>query len=311
MGFDRVSARSKIVALGHDANAVRKVVARAALRPKTYPGFVRELVMASVNVAMYPAGWISDALKVEDAVRLGDHYTTQMPLRYLDPEAASTPIILLHGWFHNRSAFVVMTRALKRYGFRTVDRMNYNVIGHDVQELAHQLAEHVDEILEQVGAHKVHLIGHSLGGLVARYYIQKLGGHEKVHTCITLGTPHRGTHAAWIGRGKTMRQLRPNSILIRQLSRTARAMPVRWVAFYSNLDSLVLPSTNAKITEPVLRAHNIFVRDLGHLSLLISRPLIRSVAEILASPEKMPAAIRSNVRPIRGSRRNGAREVTA
>jgi pimeloyl-ACP methyl ester carboxylesterase len=264
--------------------------------------------MASVNVAMYPAGWISDALKVEDAVRLGDHYTAQTPLRYLDPEAASTPIILLHGWFHNRSAFVVMTRALKRYGFRTVDRMNYNVIGHDVQELAHRLADHVDEVREQVGAEKVHLIGHSLGGLVARYYIQKLGGHEKVHTCITLGTPHRGTHAAWIGRGKTMRQLRPNSILIRQLSRTARAMPVRWVAFYSNLDSLVLPVTNAKITEPVLRAHNIFVRDLGHLSLLISRPLIRSVAEILASPDKMPATVTSNVEPIRG--RNGSRQAT-
>ncbi len=307
-----MNALGKIRTLRHDADAVRKVVTRAALRPKTYPGFARELIMASLNVALYPAGWISDALKVEDAVRLGDHYTPQVPLRYLDPEAASTPIILLHGWFHNRSAFLVMRRALKRYGFRSVDTMNYNVIGHDVQELAHQLADHVDEVLERAGASHVHLIGHSLGGLVARYYIQKLGGHAKVHTCITLGTPHRGTHAAWIGRGKTMRQLRPNSILIRQLSRSARAMPVRFVAFYSNLDSLVLPSTNAKITEPVLRAHNIFVRDLGHLSLLISRPLIRSVAEILAKPDATPSAVTrsTELRSIRGGR-NGAREATA
>jgi len=280
------------------------------LRPKTYPGFARELVMASMNVALYPAGLLSDALKLEDAVRLGDGYTPQMPLQYLDPNAAATPIILLHGWFHNRSAFVVMRRSLKRFGFRTVDTMNYNVIGHDVQELAKQLAEHVDEILTQTEATHVHLIGHSLGGLVARYYIQKLGGHEKVHTCITLGTPHRGTHAAWIGRGKTMRQLRPGSLLLRQLARSARSMPVRFVSFYSNLDSLVLPVSNAKITEPALRARNILVKDLGHLSLLISRPLIRSVAEILASPDASPEADVRPIRPVRNAH-HGTKPETA
>jgi triacylglycerol lipase len=301
-----VSARSKIRAFSTDVNGVRKVVQRAMLRPRTYPGFAREILMTSLNVALYPAGLISDALKVEDAVRLGDRYTSQMPLQYLDPGAASTPIILLHGYFHNRSAFVIMRRSLKKFGFRSVDTMNYNVIGHDVQELAHQLAAHVDEILEQTGGTHVHLIGHSLGGLVARYYIQKLGGHEKVHTCVTLGTPHRGTHAAWVGRGKTARQLRPGSLLLRQLARSSRAMPVRFISFYSNLDSLVLPASNAKITEPSLRARNIFVRDLGHLSLLISRPLIRSIAEILASPDSMPAF---DERPARNGR-NGARTLT-
>jgi triacylglycerol lipase len=302
-----VSARSKIRAFSTDVNGVRKVVQRAMLRPRTYPGFAREILMTSLNVALYPAGLISDALKVEDAVRLGDRYTSQMPLQYLDPGAASTPIILLHGYFHNRSAFVIMRRSLKKFGFRSVDTMNYNVIGHDVQELAHQLAAHVDEILEQTGGTHVHLIGHSLGGLVARYYIQKLGGHEKVHTCVTLGTPHRGTHAAWVGRGKTARQLRPGSLLLRQLARSSRAMPVRFISFYSNLDSLVLPASNAKITEPSLRARNIFVRDLGHLSLLISRPLIRSIAEILASPDAMPEA---EVRPMRPHRNGAGRAIT-
>ena len=301
-----MSARSKIRALSTDVNGVRKVVQRAMLRPRTYPGFAREILMTSLNVALYPAGLISDALKVEDAVRLGDRYTSQVPLQYLDPGAASTPIILLHGYFHNRSAFVIMRRSLKKFGFRSVDTMNYNVIGHDVQELAYQLSAHVDEILEQTGGTHVHLIGHSLGGLVARYYIQKLGGHEKVHTCVTLGTPHRGTHAAWVGRGKTARQLRPGSLLLRQLARSSRAMPVRFISFYSNLDSLVLPASNAKITEPSLRARNIFVKDLGHLSLLISRPLIRSIAEILASPDSMPAF---DERPARNGR-NGARTLT-
>jgi len=162
---------------------------------------------------------------------------------------------------------------------------------------------HVDEILQRTEATHVHLIGHSLGGLVARYYIQKLGGHEKVHTCITLGTPHRGTHAAWVGRGKTARQLRPGSLLLRQLARSSRAMPVRFISFYSNLDSLVLPASNAKITEPALRARNVLVKDVGHLSLLISRPIIRAIAETLANPD-VPNQL--NLRPARNVR-NGAR----
>ena len=299
LGERLAGARGKIGALRSDANAVRKVVQRAMLRPRTYPGFAKEILMTSLNVALYPAGLISDALKVEDAVRLGDKYTSQVPLRYLDPVAASTPIILLHGYFHNRSAFVVMKRSLRKFGFRSVDTMNYNVIGHDVQELAHQLAAHVDEVLECTEATHVHLIGHSLSGLVARYYIQKLGGHEKVHTCITLGTPHRGTHAAWVGRGKTARQLRPGSLLLRQLARSSRAMPVRFISIYSNLDSLVLPAVNAKITEPALRARNVLVKDLGHLSLLISRPIIRAIAEALANPDA-PADV--DLRPARNGR---------
>lgn len=265
---------------------VRRTVTRAMRRPATYPGFVKEMVWAGMNIALYPVGLVSDALKPDDDVRLSDNYSRQVPLRYLDPEAASTPIILLHGYFHNRSAFVVMRRALKRFGFRSVDTMNYNVIGHDVPELAAQLASHVEEVLTASGGTRVHLIGHSLGGLVARYYIQELGGDELVHTCITLGTPHQGTYAAIVGRGKAARQLRPGAPLLKQLSKNARPMPVRFVSFYSNLDSLVLPAANAKLVEPALRARNILVKDLGHLSLLVSRPILRSIADMLAHPDQ-------------------------
>ena len=37
------------------------------------------------------------------------------------------------------------------------------------------------------------LIGHSMGGLVARYFLECLGGWQHTRTLITLGTPHRGS----------------------------------------------------------------------------------------------------------------------
>ena len=39
---------------------------------------------------------------------------------------------------------------------------------------------------------KVVFVAHSMGGLVARYYVDVLGGHEITRKVITLGTPHRG-----------------------------------------------------------------------------------------------------------------------
>ena len=39
---------------------------------------------------------------------------------------------------------------------------------------------------------RVLIVSHSMGGLLARYYIEQLGGHRTVRHLITAGTPHRG-----------------------------------------------------------------------------------------------------------------------
>lgn len=262
------------------AQAARRAVTRALRRPRTYRSAVKELAWAGLNLAMYPAGVIGEALEPNEDRGLAGRFTPELPLRYLDPEAASTPIVLLHGYFHNRSAFLVVRRALRRAGFRHISTMNYNVIGNDVDELAQQLSAHVDHVLEETGAHRVHLIGHSLGGLVARAYIQLHGGSDKIHTCITLGSPHGGTYAALAGRGKAARDLRPGSDLIERLE-TAPPCETRFVAYYSNLDAMIIPASNAKLVSTNVRARNVLVKDLGHMSFLISQTLLRSLVDVL------------------------------
>jgi hypothetical protein len=300
--------------LSAKARAARRAVAVALRRPKTYRSAVKELLWTGINVAMYPAGLVSEALEPNAGPgSLRGRFSPQLPLRYMEPEAAATPIVMLHGYFHNRTAFLVFRRALRRLGFQHIDTMNYNVIGHAVPELAAQLSQHVDRVLAQTGATRVHLIGHSLGGLVARYYIQELGGHATVHTCVTLGTPHGGTYAAWVGRGRAARDLRPSSPLLEQLAAGAREMPVRFVSYYSNLDGLVIPAASAKLTDPALKARNVLVRDLGHMSLLISTDVIRSVGETLAHLEGPTAPSEATVTPLpkrARSRNANGRRVT-
>lgn len=281
--------RERLTKFGGDAWAVQRALGRALRRPSTYPGALKEMFFTGVNIALYPAGLIGEAVGLEGETGSSrGRFSPQLALRYLDPEAASTPIILLHGYFHNRSAFVMMRRALRRMGYHYVDSLNYNVIGNNIDALAQRLRRHVDEVLDCTGAGKVHLVGHSLGGLMARLYVQQYGGDQTVHTCVTLGTPHNGTYTALFGRGPAARDLRPGSELITRLDATAREIPVRFVSYYSNLDALVIPASAAKLTHPALKATNILVKDLGHMSLLISSPLIHSIGVTLSRLEHVP-----------------------
>lgn len=67
----------------------------------------------------------------------------------------------------------------------------------DIEGLAEDLDVLVDHVRRQTGALRVHLVAHSMGGLVCRSLIQrKLGAHAagKIDRFFTFGTPHGGIH---------------------------------------------------------------------------------------------------------------------
>src|SRR5690606_18369916 len=69
----------------------------------------------------------------------------------------------------------------------------------DNRAAAHRLKEVVERKLglwrKRPGMSKARaiLIAHSMGGLVARYYLEVLGGWDSCRALITFGTPHRGS----------------------------------------------------------------------------------------------------------------------
>jgi triacylglycerol lipase len=61
------------------------------------------------------------------------------------------------------------------------------------------LKREVEAILRTTGADKVHIIGHSMGGLDSRHMLfdnRNEGFHRKVASVTTVATPHRGSPAA-------------------------------------------------------------------------------------------------------------------
>ena len=249
------------------------VLLTAARRPETYLSHLREAVAFARCAARYPLG-IS-----ESAVR--------MPRATGDP-SHDTPVVLLHGYGHNRSGWYVLQRHLAAAGFSTVHTMNYSPVRHDVPALARRLADTVQVLRTLTGAERVHVVGHSLGGLITRWYAQELGGGDHLSTAVTIGTPHEGTVAAWAAPGRTAQELRPGSWLIRRLAEGARPSPVRWVSYYSNTDLLVQPGVSGMLRHPALGAVNVLAKDKGHLSLMLSGGVARSVVDQLELAEGVP-----------------------
>jgi triacylglycerol lipase len=250
-------------------------MARDLLSPRSAQGLAREAWGLATHLALYPAGLRRAPLQAHPVPRT---------------DALDVPIVMVHGYFHNRSGFFFLGRALRQAGFRWVYGMNYNPLGETIPSLAARLAVHVEDVLDASGAPRVHVVGHSLGGLVARWYIQELGGHEQVDHCVTIGTPHHGTYAAFFGLGQTAREMRPDSSLLRRLDASLGSTPTKFVNLYSDLDVLIVPPSSAVLPESDT-VHNHLIHDLGHTSLLISPELIELVAEHLATTKvDMPLA---------------------
>jgi triacylglycerol lipase len=126
-------------------------------------------------------------------------------------------------------------------------------------------------------------VGHSLGGLVARYYVQRLGGDARVHTLVTLGTPHHGTMMAYLLPTPVLHQLRPDSDLVTELAAASPGCRTRFVAVWSELDAWIVPKRSARLDHPDLLLTNHQVHHVGHLSLPVDPTAVRTVVSSLAT----------------------------
>lgn len=271
---------------------------RALLSPTGVAGVAVEGVWVALHLALYPWGLLEDRL--EEASHLGVSHLSpvQRGLIVNDVEAAGTPIILIHGVIDNRSIFTVLRRALRRRGFGRTYALNYSPLTDDIADVAARLRTLIDEVCEQTGYERVHIIGHSMGGLIARYYVQRLGGDAHVHTVCTLGSPHDGTTAARFVPWPVIRQMRPDSDLLEELREPAPGCRTRFIAIWSDLDQLVLPQRNARIQHPDLRARNVLIRGIGHMSLPVDRRVVHEISTALAQLDHDGSLLSSGVTSI-------------
>ena len=207
-------------------------------------------------------------------------------LPHMNANASPTarPVLLVHGFGGTRSSWSVIAQALRDRGSR-VDTITYAPLGNSVEQLADKLVAAVEKTLSQTGADKVHLVGHSLGGVVIAQAIADGGLVGLVDTVITLGAPFGGS--PWAGLlpvGDLLRALRPGSPLLRRLASAPVHDDVRWLAVTAALDIIVPGPRSVPAHADV---ETITVEGVGHLGMLVSRRVVGYIVAALpahASP---------------------------
>lgn len=280
-------------------------VVRALLTPTGLAGAAVEATWMGLHLGLWPMGLLGPrASDRRESNRLGHLTPSQRGLVVRDVEAAHTPILLVHGMVDNRSIFTVLRRGLVRRGFGRIETINYSIFTGDIRRAAAQLGDEVERIVEETGYERIHVIGHSLGGLIARYYVTRLGGDQGVHTLVTLGTPHHGSYLAYLWTNPLTRQLRPGSALFAELDQPVKDCRTRFLVYSSDLDQVVVPQRNAALHHADLNVHNVALHGVGHMSLPITSSVVHGISAALAHLDVTGATVTPGVSAMR-TRRTG------
>ena len=151
-----------------------------------------------------------------------------------------------------------------------------------VPESAELLGSHIEAAfgLEQT----IDLLGFSIGGVIARTWIQLLGGHHRTRRFISVGSPQQGTLTAqpWPGRLLAgIADLKSGSPLLTELNGNLDALAeIDCCSFYSAIDLAVLPGWRAVL--PVGRTQMLPV--WAHPQLLRAPQSVQLLAQELLRP---------------------------
>ncbi|MBK9328063.1 MAG: alpha/beta fold hydrolase [Sphingobacteriales bacterium] len=115
------------------------------------------------------------------------------------------PVILVSGLgFHDHNRVLhywgLIPDHLKQHGCDVYTAHQEAFIS--IPDNALKLKFRILDILEKTKKDKINIIGHSKGGLEARYIASRLGMDEHISSITTLGSPHQGTHLADIILGR-------------------------------------------------------------------------------------------------------------
>lgn len=227
------------------------------------------------------------------------------------PTAAHpTPVVLVHATGVNQGAnWAALSPMLHNAGY-CVYAFNYGMtwlsagrVGGlgEISASAKTLQAFVDKVLVYTGASKVDLVGHSQGGMMPHYYLEKLGGAAKVRTLVGLAPSNHGTSLSGVVTlGANLNLIGFTNTLLWGLGVPALAQQMsgssfqtslfgngdtvpgpRYVVIQTKHDKVVTPYTNAFLSGPNVK--NILIQDqcpwnpVGHVGMFADSPTLQNV----------------------------------
>jgi pimeloyl-ACP methyl ester carboxylesterase len=167
-----------------------------------------------------------------------------------DPDAPHpTPVVFVHGFLGHATNFRLLRQALADAGARNTAQFSY-APSLDYQRLAGRLGRTLEEACAATGTRQVDVVGHSLGGLAARYLVDA-GASSRVRRLVTLGSPYY-----------------------------ASGIPRQELALFAADDPLIALPAPERRTRERMRV----IPECGHLGLLYHPEVLREVCMFLTTP---------------------------
>ena len=196
------------------------------------------------------------------------------------PSNEKPPVLLVHGIWKTQATFLSMSRYLAARGF-TVHALD--LVPNDgrapLESLALQISAYADATFPPDAPFD--LVGFSMGGLVSRYYVQRLRGIERVRRLITISSPHHGTRWAHVRNLPGYLQMRPESPFLKDLnSDVSMLSKINFTSIWTPLDMMILPAHSSRL--PV--GDEILVSAPLHAFMLRDPRSLEAVAQTLSAP---------------------------
>lgn len=211
----------------------------------------------------------------------------------ISPGDERPALLFLHGLFQHRASWWLLRFRLRRAGFVNQTAINLPV-WRNVETLTEMIARTVDQLRHQQRIDRVILVGHSMGGMLARNFIQRRGGAGRVAGCILLGTPNRGSRLVPFAISGLARNLLPGSAFLRELNALPFPEEIPLGNIFSRHDNLILPPEHARISF----GKEFILKGIGHNGLLYHSGCSRLVIDLL---KEIPACSPSTSVPANGS----------
>jgi len=216
-----------------------------------------EALFLTVTLILHPLGW----------------YTRR---RERLPRSLKPPILLLHGLFQSRGCWLWLRLLLWLRGFRNVYALTLPPT-RDIETLTEILDRKVIELRHKPGIEKVHLLGHSMGGMIARNYVQLRGGADKVASLTLLSVPNGGSRLAPFAISNLALNVLPDSEFLKRLGSAEPPAEIPVTNIYCRHDNIVVPADFGRLEW----ADNLELQGVGHTSALFLPSSVKTILKTL------------------------------
>lgn len=189
-------------------------------------------------------------------------------------------IVLVHGFVCNSGLWGGMHRHLRQAGFSRVHAVDLDPLYRSMSKSLAEFEVRLSKIMQlESSQEEVILIGHSMGGVLARVFQNR--HPERVLAAISIGAPHAGTDLARLVSTIEAGPARPDTRWLVEFNDAVAAERDTGLRpalnIWSDSDNIVYPQGNASLSSGV----DCRLNGLGHLHLAFSKRALNPVTEFI------------------------------